>query len=97
MLRPPALAVGFQAMSPAVGPADTVAELIRRNDRIQRLSPITVTLEDDTAILRGRVATEHDRQLVELLTRFEPGIWQVKNELTVAEPVLAPIPSVPTP
>jgi hypothetical protein len=69
----------------AGNPAAVVADLIRRNTRIQRLSPITVRLERETAILRGRVATEHDRQLVELLTRFEPGIWEVRNELTVGD------------
>jgi BON domain len=90
MVRPPVIAVGFEASSPADSPAATVAGLIRRNDRIRQLSPISVTLQNETAILRGRVATEHDRQLVELLTRFEPGVWQVKNELTVGEQVSAP-------
>jgi hypothetical protein len=66
-------------------PAALVADMIRRNQRIQKLSPITVSLDNETAILRGRVATEHDRQLVEILTRFEPGIWRVQNELTVGE------------
>jgi hypothetical protein len=70
----------------AGNPAAVIADVIRRNTRIQKLSPITVRLERETAILRGRVATEHDRQLVELLTRFEPGIWQVRNELTVGDP-----------
>ena len=90
MVRPPVIAVGFEASSPDDSPAATVADMIRRNDRIQQISPISVTLRNETAILRGRVATEHDRQLVELLTRFEPGIWQVKNELTVGEQVSAP-------
>jgi hypothetical protein len=71
--------------APAGNPAALVADMIRRNQRIQKLSPITVMLENETAILRGRVATEHDRQLVEILTRFEPGIWRVQNELTVGE------------
>lgn len=85
--RSPSLVLDFASPPPAHGPAATVADLIRRNDRIQQLSPISVTLQDETAVLRGRVATEHDRQLVELLTRFEPGIWQVKNELTVGAQV----------
>ena len=79
--------IGLELDSPthAGNPAAVVADVIRRNTRIQRLSPITVRLERETAILRGRVATEHDRQLVELLTRFEPGIWRVQNEVTVGE------------
>jgi len=84
--RPPMVEVGFVAAQPAGRPDASVADVIRRSDQIRKLSPITVTMQDETAILRGRVATENDRQLAELLARFEPGIWQVRNELTVAAP-----------
>jgi hypothetical protein len=84
--RAPILEAGFVATQPAGRPEASVADVIRRSDQIRKLSPITVTMQDETAILRGRVATENDRQLAELLARFEPGIWQVRNELTVGAP-----------
>jgi hypothetical protein len=75
------------AASPPAGvPATIVADSISRSDRIRKLSPITVTMQDEIAVLRGRVATEDDRQLAEQWARFEPGIWQVRNELTVGTP-----------
>ncbi len=70
---------------PQIGATSTDAAAgIRPSAQIQRLSEVTITMENDTAVLRGRVATEHDRQLAEILARFEPGIWQVRNNLTVA-------------
>jgi len=66
-------------------PADVVlAERLRRvlTDRLR--SPLEVSIQHETAILRGTVATEHDRILAGHLARFEPGVRNVKNELTVA-------------
>lgn len=37
------------------------------------------------ATLTGTVATEHDRQIAELLARFEPGVETVKNDLQLAK------------
>lgn len=70
------------AVSPgAVGAEATAASSL--NGQIQRLSQVTIVMENDTAVLRGQVAAEHDRQLAEILTKFEPGVWQVRNEVTV--------------
>lgn len=49
-------------------------------------SPMTVTLQGDTAILRGAVNSPRDRLLAEQLVRMEPGIGRVENELTVTQP-----------
>ncbi len=54
-------------------------------NRLQSRGPLSVELRERTAILRGVVATDHDRALAETLTLLEPGISQVQNELTVAE------------
>ncbi len=51
-------------------------------------SPISVSLEDGTAILRGKVAKSHDRTLAGLLILMEPGIWKVDNRLTTESPDL---------
>lgn len=44
---------------------------------------IEVSQEGHSAILRGAVPSEHDRQTIALLVMFEPGIQKVENELTV--------------
>ena len=48
-----------------------------------RYPPLEVTIRQETAILRGVVATQRDRLLAGHLARFEPGVREVKNELTV--------------
>jgi osmotically-inducible protein OsmY len=78
--------VGFRSGSPAMDPfAERIATLLERTVQIKKLSPIRVEVRGETAILRGRVATQEDRQLAENLVRLEPGIWDVKNELTAIE------------
>jgi hypothetical protein len=48
--------------------------------------PIEVSVAAGTATLRGAVASAHDREMAELLVRFEPGISTVINELAVQPP-----------
>jgi hypothetical protein len=71
---------------------------------IHSLTPIQVEVQGRSAILRGQVASEHDRDLAEQMARLEAGIEQVHNELVVAgsspaqEPATAePGPSPSTP
>ncbi len=47
-------------------------------------APVEVTVQAGTAVLRGVVATPHDRALAEQLVLLEPGIVRVTNELQVA-------------
>lgn len=60
---------------------------LARLPQIESRVPIEVAIEGRTAILRGAVATEHDRELAERLIRLEPGVDQVANELTLAPPL----------
>lgn len=48
--------------------------------------PIQVTVQGSTAVLQGEVETEHDRFLAEQVARLEPGVWAVRNELSVTRP-----------
>ena len=41
-------------------------------------------MEGRTAILRGEVATEHGREVAELMARLEGGVNEVRNEIVVA-------------
>lgn len=45
--------------------------------------PIKVEMEGRTAVLKGTVESDHDRGLAERLAMLEPGISDVRNELTV--------------
>jgi hypothetical protein len=50
---------------------------------LKAVGPMEVTLEGRTAVLRGTVASEADRQLAEGLARLEPEVLEVRNELVV--------------
>ncbi len=50
---------------------------------IEALAPIQVSVENRIATLRGSVASADDRSRAELIASFEPGVDQVRNELTV--------------
>ncbi len=64
-------------------------------------APMEVSVQGGTAILRGVVATPHDRALAEQLVLLEPGIVRVANELEVnrtgATLGKAPVPGSPRP
>lgn len=44
-----------------------------------------VVMEGRTAVLRGKVASEDDRELAEALAKMEPDVLAVRNELQVVE------------
>jgi hypothetical protein len=53
---------------------------------LQKRSPLSVSMEQDTVVIRGRVATEHDRDLAAAMLRLEPGVGEsIRNELVVVE------------
>ena len=79
----PQLSMGSGPLPPASDAGATLTSLLDRSKQIQKRSPLSVTVKDYTAILRGRVATEHDRSLAAALLLLEPGIWHVQNELVV--------------
>ncbi|NUQ62405.1 MAG: BON domain-containing protein [Pirellulales bacterium] len=78
---------GFEVNRPTVD--RTGARLSRQltaSPRIERLSPIQVQVQGQTAILRGAVASDYDRRVAEQVVRMEAGIRDVRNELTVPRP-----------
>jgi hypothetical protein len=46
---------------------------------------VTVTVENNVVILRGKVADEHERDLAEAVVRLSPGVYNVQNELMVGD------------
>jgi len=89
------VAFDYSRMAPLRVSSGTVRRLLN-SPKIHTLSEVDVLVRDGTAILRGVVATQHDRDLAERLTRLEAGIWDVKNELVVARAPVEPQTSVPT-
>jgi len=63
---------------------------------LKALGPIEVTMDGQTAILTGRVATEADRQLAEGVARLEPEVADVQNDLVVDSAATSPA-DVPLP
>ena len=58
---PMTVQVGFRPPELGSGPACAVAQVIQHRSEIEKLTPVTVTMQGDTAVLRGEVASEHDR------------------------------------
>lgn len=56
---------------------------------------VIVNLEGRTAVLRGNVATEHDRVLAEQVALLEAGVSSVRNELQVVQTETVPPPAAP--
>jgi osmotically-inducible protein OsmY len=87
----PRLEVGFAFPQSS---AETVESRITRQ-LASRLPGIEVAVLERTAILRGVVASEEDRQLAELLAGFESGVSRVENQLRVVGSRGAPPPPPP--
>jgi len=64
---------------------------------IKAAKSVQVAIQGDTAVLRGEVASARERALLEQIARLEPGVWHVRNELTVppskALPLVIPSPA----
>lgn len=83
----PRLRVNFDYAQPTgVHVSERAQYQLQRTETLNLRSPIAVSVEDGTATLRGTVASAHDREMAELMMRFEPGISSVKNELEVQSP-----------
>ena len=49
-----------------------------------RAKDVEVRLDQGVAVLTGTVASDHDRRVVELLVKMEPGVASVQNQIQVA-------------
>ena len=75
------------------------AVLTRFNARLTKLPglvahAVTVSVEGQTAVLRGKVASKEEGEKIGRLALLEPGISTVKNELSV-DPSLVPPETLP--
>jgi len=90
---PPRLRLGFNLPSERQRSHEATRQL-DQSLALASLGRIEVSVEGETAILRGEVASEHDAELAELVVRFEPGISDVRNALTIAQARSERLPSM---
>jgi hypothetical protein len=57
--------------------------LIVRTPFLKQPNGVRIEVSGSTVILRGRVADDDERRLIEGMVRMEPGVREVRNELTI--------------
>ncbi|MGC6448793.1 MAG: BON domain-containing protein [Rubripirellula sp.] len=62
-------------------------EHIRASINLASSQKIEVLVVNQTAILRGVVSSDKEKNLAATLALFEPGIWNVDNQLQVEQAV----------
>jgi hypothetical protein len=68
-----------------------VEQVLARSTTLNPHRKIRVVMEGAAVVLRGTVASQHDRRLAEALVRLVPGVNEVRNELQL--PVAGPRPN----
>jgi hypothetical protein len=61
------------------------------------MSQPTVSMEGDTVVLSGSAASENERDVISQLLAIEPGVRDVRNEMTIGKPAAAPSGIAPSP
>jgi len=83
-LQPGSVDVGFALPPSSIERVS--ADLERQLGQVLTSSSVEIRLEGRMAVLRGSVATDHDRALAEQLALLKPGISFVRNELSTTAP-----------
>jgi hypothetical protein len=71
------------ASPPEIVRQTAAVSLTRRFHEYSGVQGVRVVNEDGRITLRGVVESEHDKRLAEILSSFEPGVWDVRNEIAV--------------
>jgi hypothetical protein len=79
-----ALATAFPTAAPTATTIRTdLQQIIQSSTRLPSRANISVLSNGTGVVLRGTVATEHERLLAEALVRLTPGVRDIANELEV--------------
>ena len=79
------LTLGFEPTVASTGQVNSaIAEHLVALPALHWQVPAQVEMQGRTAVLRGVVATEHDRDLAERVVRLEATVDQVQNQIVVA-------------
>jgi hypothetical protein len=74
---------------PRPSPTQLASTIRTRLDAIlvaHKMSQPTLSMDGDTAVLGGVAASESERDVISQLVALEPGVRDVRNEMTVATP-----------
>ncbi|REK11444.1 MAG: BON domain-containing protein [Planctomycetota bacterium] len=82
---PPRMELAPDLRGPNAGAVAAGVERHLLKSRIQWVEPLEVVTEGRTTVLRGTVTSARDRALAATLTRFEPGVGDVRNDLRVVD------------
>jgi osmotically-inducible protein OsmY len=58
-------------------------DLVARSSAFAQLSDVQVHVDGQAVVLKGEVADDRERRLVEGMIRLTPGVREVRNELEV--------------
>jgi hypothetical protein len=90
-----ALRLGFRPQPISTTRMQTFQTRLTKLPGMRFVGPAEVVMEGRTAILRGKVASEEDRELVEALAKMEPDVREVRNELIVVDSPETSVESLP--
>jgi hypothetical protein len=86
--------VAFDAPRPASSQlATTIRERLTTILADHKMSQPGIVMQGDTAVISGAAASENERDIISELVALEPGVRDVRNEMTVATPA-SPAPTL---
>lgn len=90
MRRAPSYTTTLAFAPPVVAPISALqvqlGTVFQGTSQLTPNSNIQVAVDGATVVLRGSVANENERRLAEGMARLEPGVRNVRNELTITAP-----------
>ena len=60
-----------------------LAQTLAQSSDLDRRDSVHVLMDGQAVVLRGQVADDDERRLVENMVKLTPGVNQVRNELTM--------------
>jgi hypothetical protein len=93
VVRRPAVSLQLGFTAPPALASDATARIqktIVSTPALAAGSKIDAVMEGSTLVLRGTVPGDHEKQLARMIALLEPGVAEVRNELTVPPPKPSP-------
>lgn len=85
------LKVAFPTPTPSPAQlTNNVRTSVRHVLASQGIASPQITMEGDVVVIRGVAADENQRLVLEKVVSLEPGVREVRNEMTIAQPTASP-------
>jgi hypothetical protein len=68
---------------PTNGLQTDLKDIVKRSSFLKNHDKINVSMEGGVVVVRGQVGSERERRLVETMLLLEPGVFELRNELTL--------------